>query len=108
MSFRAFVLVGVVTLVTAFYQPTQPTAFTVTKGLTSRQHVKSGPFPLHSMRHRPLFSGVSSLRHPPSVALSRFGLADITSGQQARCGGGGYQYRQQLVQRARQARTVRH
>jgi len=34
MSFRAFVLVGI-TLVTAFYQSTQPSAFTVTKGLTS-------------------------------------------------------------------------
>ena len=42
MSFRAFVLVGIVTLVTAFYQSTQPSAFTVTKGLTSRQCVERG------------------------------------------------------------------
>ena len=48
MSFRAFVLVGIVTLVTAFYQSTQPSAFTVTKGLTSRQRVELGPFPLNS------------------------------------------------------------
>ena len=40
MSFRAFVLVGVVALVTAFYQSTQrPVALTVTTGLTSRASV---------------------------------------------------------------------
>ena len=92
MSFRAFVLVGIVTLVTAFYQSTQPSAFTVTKGLTSRQRVELGPFPLNSMRQAAL-SGISSPSHPLAVARSRFGLADIPSGQQERCGGGGYQDR---------------
>ena len=42
MSFRAFVLVGIVTL-TAFYQSTQPSALTITQGLTSRQLVEPGP-----------------------------------------------------------------
>ena len=67
MSFRAFVLVGVVTLVTAFYPSTQPSALTVTKGLTPRQRVKPRPFPLISMRQAAL-SGVSSPSHPFSGA----------------------------------------
>ena len=75
MSFRAFVLVGIVTL-TAFYQSTQPSALTITKGLTSRQLVELGPFPLNSMRHRPLF-WTFPLRATPYVALSRFGLSYV-------------------------------
>ena len=40
MSFRAFVLVGVVAIVTAFYQSTQrPVALTVATGLTPRASV---------------------------------------------------------------------
>ena len=46
VSFRAFVLVGVVTLVAAFCQSTPCSAFTVTTGLTSRQRVELG-FPLN-------------------------------------------------------------
>ena len=72
MSFRAFVLVGIVTLVTAFYQSTQPSAFTVTKGLTSRQRVELGPFPLNSMRQAAL-SGISSPSHPLAVAHAVLG-----------------------------------
>ena len=56
MSVRALVLVGVVALVAAFYQSTPRSAFTVTTGLTSRQRVKPGPFPLNSMQQAALFA----------------------------------------------------
>ena len=45
MSFRTLALVGVVALVTAFYQSTQLSAgLTVTTGLTPRQLVELSPF----------------------------------------------------------------
>ena len=62
-NFRAFLLVGLVTLATAFSQSTRPSACSVATGLTPHSHVKSGPFFLLSRDAAPaLFAGF----FPPS------------------------------------------
>ena len=65
MSFRSLVFAGFVLLLTAFYQSTQPSALTVTTGLTPWQRVKRAhvPFELDAASGR----YVSGLPHATST-----------------------------------------
>ena len=82
-SLRAFLLIGLVALVTLFYQSAQPSAALAVTPRAKR--VEGGPFPLSSYFGRPLFPGVSSdpLRATPSLAHRRFELSCllVTTGQ---------------------------
>ena len=73
MSFRSLVFAGFVLLLTAFYQSKQPSALTVTTGLTPRQRVKLAHVSVELEAAPGRYTGLTHATPTPRYTLSRGG-----------------------------------